>query len=110
MRIPNFEELMSLIILYGLTSMFVLIGAFTFEMYMKYKNYSFRIALDRLVMSTIVGSVASLFIISEFGDRLAFVQALAVAYLIGLLGFQILVKVSKLEFWEGLFRRFYNKK
>lgn len=109
MSIPDMRQAMDLFIMYGLSSMFVFFGAFIYEMYLRYKNYSHRIAIDRLLMSTIVGSVVALFVISEIGHRFAFVQCLAIAFLIGLLGFQILVKISRLDFWIELYNRFRNK-
>jgi hypothetical protein len=110
MHIPDKNQLISLVIVYGLSSMFVLFGAFTYELYVKRKGFNYRIAIDRLVMSTLVGSMAALFMIGELGDRLSFAQSLALSYVTGLLGFQILIKISKLEFWEGIIDRFFNKR
>lgn len=110
MHIPDKNQLISLVIAYGLSSMFVLFGAFTYELYVKCKGFNYRIAIDRLVMSTLVGSMAALFMIGELGDRLSFAQSLSLSYVTGLLGFQILIKISKLEFWEGIIDRFFNKR
>ena len=105
----NKESIMTNIIIFLFIIVFCFIGAIVKDTYNTLIDKDEKVSIIRILISTIVSSII-LFSISDYIlRRISYKLLTLFCFLGGMLGFEILGKISKLEFWKNsseMFKKF----
>lgn len=97
----NKESIMTNIIIFLFIIVFCFIGAIVKDTYNTLIDKDEKVSIIRILISTIVSSII-LFSISDYIlRRISYKLLTLFCFLGGMLGFEILGKISKLEFWKN---------
>lgn len=94
----------------GSTFIFTALGSLTSELYMLTIAKSRRISLNRFFVSTLCGGFLSLFLGEYIGCKLTITTYYSMCFLFGLVGFEVALKATRLDFWIELYNKKKNKK
>ena len=97
----NKESIMTNIIIFLFIIVFCFIGAIVKDTYNTLIDKDEKVSIIRILISTIVSSII-LFSLSDYIlRRISYKLLTLFCFLGGMLGFEILGKISKLEFWKN---------